>query len=71
MICINQNKGVAIFSNAFFYILSLNFLGAVSRFPIQSFTANAAAKGFPLQSGLRHPTHNNDLTVLKSCSLTN
>ena len=54
MICINQNKGVAIFSNAFFYILSLNFLGAVSRFPLQSFPANAAAKGFPLQSGLEH-----------------
>jgi len=52
MIRRNQNKGVAIFSNAFFYNLSLNFLGAVSRFPIQSFPANAAAKGFPLQSGL-------------------
>jgi hypothetical protein len=32
MICKNQNKGVAIFSNAFFYILSLNYLEAVSRF---------------------------------------
>jgi hypothetical protein len=55
MVSNHSYQGVTNFSNAFFYILSLNFSEALSRFPIQSFTANAAAKGFPLQSGLGHP----------------
>jgi len=28
------------------------FLGAISRFSLQSFVPNAGTKGFPLQSGL-------------------
>jgi len=30
----------------------MEFSGAVSRYPLQSFAANPAAKGFPLLSGL-------------------
>ncbi len=37
MILRNQNKGVAIFSNAFFYILSLNFLEAKNLLSAKSF----------------------------------
>ena len=37
MIRRNQNKGVAIFSNAFFYILSLNFSGAENLLSAKSF----------------------------------
>jgi hypothetical protein len=59
MISNNQYQGVTSFSNAFFYILSVDFSGAVSRFPIQSFAANTATKGFPLQSGLGQSVSNN------------
>jgi hypothetical protein len=34
MISNNQYQGVTSFSNAFFYILSVDFSGAVSRFPL-------------------------------------
>jgi len=33
-------------------IAAFVFLGAVSRFSLQSFVPNAGTKGFPLQSGL-------------------
>jgi hypothetical protein len=46
MIHRNQNKGVAIFSNAFFYILSLNFSGAENLLFAISFTPNDGAKGY-------------------------
>jgi hypothetical protein len=51
MILRNQNKGVAIFSNAFFYILSLNFLGAENLLSAKSFTPNNGAKGYRCYQG--------------------
>ena len=37
-------QGVTFFSNAFFYILSLNFLGAQSRFPLYLLRRTPAQK---------------------------
>jgi len=39
-------------------------LGAISRFPLQSFFGKKPQKGFPLQSGLGVPFQNNILVII-------
>jgi hypothetical protein len=51
MISNNQYQGVTSFSNAFFYILSLNFLGAGNLLSAKSFTPNNGAKGYRCYQG--------------------